>query len=138
MPLEISKALNYLYLGSHWFRSSLRILFSDLLVRRIFIIAFAANILSWIATFLLARSIKQELAVLHYNVVFGIDLIGPAYRLYIIPAVGLAVIAFNMLFASSVSGLRERALSVMIASITAIACVLTLLSLYFVYFVNFS
>ncbi len=138
MPLEISKALNYLYLGSHWFRSSLRILFSDLLVRRIFIVASAANLLSWLAAFLLARSINQELAVLHYNVVFGVDLIGPAYRLYSIPAVGLAIVAFNLLFASSVSGLHERSLLVMIASLTAIASVLTLLSLYFVYFVNFS
>lgn len=138
MPLEISKALNYLYLGSHWFRSSLRLLFSDYIVRRIFIVAGAVNLLAWLAAFLLARSIGDSLAVLHYNVVFGIDLIGPAFHLYAIPLIALAIIVINILFAASMSGLRDRAISVIIAAASALSNIIALSALYFAYFVNFS
>ncbi len=86
----------------------------------------------------MARSIGDNLAVLHYNVVFGIDLIGPAFHLYAIPGIGTAIIAINILFAASLSGLRDRAISVIIATASALSNTIAISALYFAYFVNFS
>lgn len=39
--------------------------------------------------------------ILHYNIYFGQDLLGPRYLLFQIPLLGLAVLGVNLLLASS-------------------------------------
>lgn len=41
---------------------------------------------------------------LHYNVYLGIDRFGPWYSIFILPAIGLVFMLFNIMLASSFSG----------------------------------
>lgn len=54
------------------------------------------QILAWVGASYIFRHLSAEVAVLHYNVDFGIDLIGPPIRLYWLPALGLSVALFNL------------------------------------------
>jgi|SaaInlStandDraft_4_1057021.scaffolds.fasta_scaffold128846_1 hypothetical protein len=60
------------------------------------LISIFLNLGIWIA---LHTSIKPSLepVYLHYNIYFGIDLIGEWYRIYIIPLTGLIIILVNYL-----------------------------------------
>jgi hypothetical protein len=55
------------------------------------------QLLAWAGASYIFRHLSSEVAVLHYNVDFGIDLIGPPARLYWLPALGLAVALLNLL-----------------------------------------
>ena len=57
---------------------------------------------------------KQESVVLHYNIYFGIDLIGGWYRVFNLAYVGLAIFLFNLLIGGFVY-LREKVLTIFLA-----------------------
>ncbi len=52
------------------------------------------NAANW---FLIVRKVgpTEELVYLHYNIYFGVDLIGRWYQLYIMPFIGTLIIALN-------------------------------------------
>lgn len=60
------------------------------------LIVLGLNLLNWLVSFLLFRSLGNDWTVLHYNVDFGIDLIGHRGELFINPTLGLILILLNL------------------------------------------
>lgn len=55
------------------------------------------NSLNWIAAYAINKNVSQNLIVLHYNIDFGVNLIGGAKRVYLIPLLGLIIILINFI-----------------------------------------
>lgn len=73
-------------------------MFDNLLVRGMLVIGCAANLGIWAAVALAIRP-QDNPIFLHYNIYFGVDLIGPWYQMYALPAVGLVSLVINVLVA---------------------------------------
>lgn len=73
-------------------------LLSHLYIRIYLIALICINLLIWLLSYIInIQHIDQELIILHYNVNFGVNLIGSAKRIYIAPILGL-IIAVNNFF----------------------------------------
>lgn len=59
-------------------------------------VSLALNIGSWV-WLLWQIGPREELIFLHYNILFGVDLIGPWYRILFIPIFGFGIILANTL-----------------------------------------
>ncbi len=138
MNIGFSKFLAFLYTGRQRVKSAFRVLWSDRPALVFSILALFFNALSWSVAVLLQRSIGDESAILHYNVVFGIDLIGSAVRFYLTPLLGLGIVIINLLWGAWMSSQRNRLLSMVLVIFAAIVNFFCLLALYFMYLVNFS
>lgn len=57
----------------------------------------AFNSALWLFSWLFYRQVKEDVIILHYNVDFGVDLIGRPDRIFMIPALGSFVLVFNFL-----------------------------------------
>lgn len=69
---------------------------------------------------------QDGLLFVHYNIYFGVDLVGPWYRLYTIPAAGLVVLLVNFFLARTLHR-KSPILSRLLLAITAYAELLILL-----------
>jgi hypothetical protein len=71
--------------------------FGLLFVKIYLAILILQNISLWVFVWLFSRQIGSSLAILHFNVDFGIDLVGDARKLMTIPLLGLFITLFNFL-----------------------------------------
>lgn len=133
-----SKLLSYFYIGLNWVKLALKTLLADKLSAVLLIILLATNLFSWIGAYSLNRIIGTDLAVLHYNVVFGIDLVGDASRLYLIPLLGLGVLLVNFFLGAILKNNRDRVIATMLLSVALLVNIFCLLALYLSYIINFS
>lgn len=78
-------------------RKGITNIFSFLFIRIYLVILFILNLLIWLFTYLFFTKVSQNLIILHYNVDFGVDLIGGVKNIFIIPCLGLFVIIFNLI-----------------------------------------
>lgn len=84
------------------------------------------NLLLWI--FLIYRIRPQEQPIfLHYNIYFGIDLIGEWYRIYLIPALGSVIIFINLLISSIIYN-KERIIAFFLLSAMTLAQILLIVA----------
>lgn len=94
--LYLTKVYNYLFLAKQKvfgiFGEALRFFH----VRIYLVLLLAGNLVLWLATYYINVSVSQSLVVLHYNVDFGIDLIGEVKKVFIIPAFSLIIIFVNI------------------------------------------
>ena len=58
-------------------------------VRTLLIMGLIFNALNWLGSWFIYRNLAQDSTVLHYNVNFGIDLIGSRAEIFINPLLGL-------------------------------------------------
>ena len=72
-------------------------LFSFFYFRFYLIVNLGLNFLIWLFVFIINANTSQRLIKLHYNVDFGVDLIGEVGRLFIIPLLGLIIIFINII-----------------------------------------
>lgn len=72
-------------------------IFNFFYIRLYFIIIFSLNIFLWLLVYSININFSRELIVLHYNVDFGVDMIGPVNNLYIIPLAHLIILIINIL-----------------------------------------
>lgn len=89
--------LNYLYLSRDQLVQIVLYLVGFMFVRMYLLFLFALNIINWLLAFYVNNNVSQNLVVLHYNVDLGVNLIGNARDIYIIPTLGLAFIVVNFL-----------------------------------------
>lgn len=134
----VSKALNYMYIGLDWTKLALKTLLADKLSAILLIITLLINVLTWVASYFLNNIIATDLAVLHYNVVFGIDLVGDASQLYFTPFIALVILIVNILLAAFLKNKRDKLISAMLLSIALVVNIFCLAALYFSYIINFS
>jgi len=89
------KLLNYLHLRRQTLGEMLLDLLSFFYVRIYLMIVFGLNLLNWLVAFIINKNVSQDLVFLHYNVTFGVNLIGSVKKVYIIPLLGLVIILIN-------------------------------------------
>ena len=94
MP-DLSKFYENFYLLRQKFFGALSYLSGYFFIRLYFIVLLGLNLLIWLAAYFINASVSQDLVVLHYNIDFGVDLIGSVKRVYIIPLLGLIIILIN-------------------------------------------
>ena len=101
-------------------------------------VALGLNLLNWLASFFLYRSLGDELTVLHYNVDFGIDLIGHRIQLFINPALGLSLIILNLVMLLFFARQKHfKFVSYLLWSTAILANLFLLLGVLAVYLINF-
>lgn len=77
---------------------------SGLVSARVFTLAnLLGNAAIWYIVYEINRTAKQDLMVLHYNVMFGINSIGSVKNLYLIPAIALVIVIINFLLLPAVN-----------------------------------
>jgi len=93
--LDLSKFYEYFYSARRKFSDGFSYLLSFFFIRLYFIILLGFNLFVWLVVYLININVSQDLVILHYNIDFGVDLIGGVKGLYIIPTLSLIVILIN-------------------------------------------
>ncbi len=119
----LNKILNIFRRKERFFRNKMLV--------KLFLIGFLVNITIWV--FLFIRFKPQEAPIfLHYNIYFGVDLIGEWYHIFIyLPAIGLISNFINLLI-SYILYSRERILSYTIGGFNIFIQIIFLLSSYLI------
>jgi len=55
------------------------------------------QLLAWFQAWFIYHNLSGDILVLHYNVDFGIDLVGDPVRIYFFPAISLAIFLLNFI-----------------------------------------
>ncbi len=138
MKLAFSKVLHYIYLGAGRYRTAM----ADFFLRKSTIIylslGFLFNLCTWFLAIVLVRSLSDNLAITHYNIIFGIDRIGAASELYKIPVSGLAIMVINFLLAALLVRKNESMPGHQLLLLGVIINLWALIAIYLLYSVNFS
>ena len=91
------KFLNYFNLNNSILLDGVFNLLNFIYVRIYLAVLISVNFLNWMVAIFINRNVSQELVFLHYNVNFGVDLIGNAARVYVIPLLGVIIILINFI-----------------------------------------
>lgn len=94
--ISLSKLLNNFHLGRQGFAETAVNLSGFFYIRIYLIINIGINLLSWLFAYIININVSQELVVLHYNIDFGVNLIGNVKQIYIIPFLGLIIVIVNV------------------------------------------
>ncbi len=94
---NLSKIYNNTCLFSQKFRDIFLNIFSFLYIRIYLILLLGFNAFIWFTAYYININVSQDLVILHYNVNFGVDLIGNVNKIYIIPLLGLIIIILNFI-----------------------------------------
>ena len=97
MVINWHKTLNFLYVGRAKLAEAALYLIGLSFVRVYLSLLAALNILNWLLAYYVNKNVSQNLVVLHYNVDLGVNLIGQARDIYIIPTLGLSFMVINFL-----------------------------------------
>jgi len=112
--------------------------FSPLFNKIYLIILFVLNIFLWLGSFYIDSIIEKNIIALHYNVDFGINLIGETKNIYIIPVVGLLVIFINSILYINLSRNKDKKIIFHVLFATSLFVNIILLSaITSVYLINF-
>ncbi len=120
-----SKLLNYIYLGREKLSAIISDLSSFFYIKVYFFVILGLNLLNWLAAYFINSKASQDLVVLHYNIDFGVNLIGNVKEVYVIPLLGLCVFLINFVLLSFVY--RQNKFTVHLLSAGAILVNLFLL-----------
>jgi hypothetical protein len=93
--ITFAKIIDFYYFQKKSIVHILLVLVKPLYAKIFIAISILGNALNWGFVYLISKNITGERAILHYNVDFGINLIGDEKQLYIIPLIGLLVIIIN-------------------------------------------
>ena len=108
----------------------------DKIVRIISIIFLGVNLSIWLIAYLLFYYLKAEREIaLHYNIYFGIDLIGSRWQLFYLPIVGAIIIIFNILIALLTYNKNQFIIKVLAVS-TLLVQLFILLSIISIAYIN--
>jgi hypothetical protein len=55
------------------------------------------NLLNWLSAYVININVSRDLVVLHYNVDFGVNLIGNVRQIYTLPLLGLIIFLVNFI-----------------------------------------
>ena len=102
------------------------------------LVLFLLNIFLWLFAYSIFIKSNQDLMFLHSNVDFGVDLIGEAKRIFVIPILGLVIFLVNLIISSSLIKLKDfRFLSHLLLGSAIMAHVFLMVSLASIYLINF-
>jgi len=132
----LTKFLGYFNFKKAGWKDILASFFKLSFVKIFLIFTILCNLLLWLLSWLVVVNINQELSILHYNIIFGIDYIGNPYSIFWLPAFGLAIALVNIL-GSLWFFKREKLLAQMLMLSTLVFHIFLGLSLYSIYLINF-
>lgn len=136
--MDISKIYEIIYQTRKEAKQSFYFLFNHLYIRVYFYINIVFNIFLWLLVYTMRMNMSQELVVLHYNIDFGVDLVGESKRFYAIPWLSLAVFSVNFLLVSFLIKYRHfKFVSHILFFTSLFVNIFLLISLSFIYLVNF-
>jgi hypothetical protein len=92
---DATKIFDYLYSAEEAVFGYLTNYFKHFHIKMYMLFLLLSNLLLWFFVNYITRHVSQDLVALHYNVDFGVNLIGSAKQLYVIPLIGLVIIAIN-------------------------------------------
>ncbi|OGY83771.1 MAG: hypothetical protein A3F54_05325 [Candidatus Kerfeldbacteria bacterium RIFCSPHIGHO2_12_FULL_48_17] len=96
--------------------------------------ALVLNLLLW-AFFVYKFPPQEEPLVLHYNIYFGIDLIGPWWQIFFLPATGAVIWLVNILLAAFFYS-RDRFLAAILVSTSLLIQIILTVSAVFITLIN--
>jgi len=105
--LYFSKVYNYLADFKLGFKKSWEAVFSPRIFKIYLLAILGIQLLGWYISIYVFRNLSGELLILHYNVDFGTDLIGPPSRVFSGPLFGLFVLFANTIFALLLNRRRQ-------------------------------
>lgn len=96
------------------------------------------NLLNWALLFLLYRRLGGGLAVLHYNIDFGIDLIGASWKIFIGALMGSIFLLFDFFFLLFlIKNKNFKFFAQLLLSFLLVALFLLLAGTFAIYLINF-
>lgn len=106
---------------------------------RFYVLAIAAlQAMAWWQAASIFRGLTGNLLVLHYNVDFGIDLVGDPSQIFRFPLYGLAIFLLNFILVAALSGHKDwRIFAHLLFSAALIFALFLNLALLFIYLINF-
>ncbi len=93
-------------------------------------------LLNWLFVYVINIKVSQDLVVLHYNVDFGVNLIGSVKRVYIIPLTGLIVFVINFVLASFANK-QDKFFTHLLLGAATLVNLFLLMAVSSVYLINF-
>lgn len=138
-----SKIVDYFYLFSQRLLEVISDVFGIFYIRFSFIIIVGINSFSWLIAYITKVSASENLAILHYNVDFGVNLVGRINQIYNIPFLGLMIILITFFLVTILnrSDRRFKEDSLFPSYVLLIAAFLSnfflLLATAFIYLINF-
>jgi hypothetical protein len=101
-------------------------------------IIFVLNIANWYFAYLINRTFKGDLIILHYNVNFGVDLIGNSNKIFITPLLGLIIVLINVfLLANFLKSGHFKFIAHFLLGAAILVNLFLLASLALIYLINF-
>lgn len=92
------------------------------------------NVILWLWLFWQTKDFSGHIA-LHYNIYFGIDLLGPWFNLFYLPIIGLVIFLINLTI-GALSFEREKMLGYFLVGGATLNQILLLLAAFFIVFIN--
>lgn len=129
------------FLGKFLFKSqgatkTLSDYFSVTTIRAYWIVTLFLNASLWTFTWLMIKKLPQELAILHYNIIFGVDSLGAPTELYWLPFWALVLFLANGII-SIWFYKRERFLLNLLLGSSIFINLIFGLALYSIYLINY-
>lgn len=97
MEINWLKLLNIIHFGRLNGQEMILNFLSFFYARVYLAVLLGLNLLNWFAAYAINKNVSQNLIVLHYNIDFGVNLIGGAKKIYLIPLLGLIIILINFI-----------------------------------------
>ncbi|MFH0951134.1 MAG: hypothetical protein V1765_01535 [bacterium] len=132
----LTKFLGYFNFKKVGWKDILASFFKLFFVKIFLIFILLCNLLLWLLSWLVVVNINQELSILHYNIIFGIDYIGNPHSIFWLPALGLIIALVNIIISLWLFQ-REKLLAQMLMLSTLVFHIFLGLSLYSIYLINF-
>lgn len=99
-----------------------------------FVLAFLLNLAGWILPYFLIKP-QAEPIILHYNIYFGVDLIGEWYRIFFLPAIATVLLLINIAL-GAMNYRKDATISKIFFGGTVIIQLLALISTYLLTSIN--
>jgi hypothetical protein len=104
-------------------------------VKAYWLAAFILNLLLWAFAWLIVSRLHSDLVILHYNVILGVDNLGPPSHVFILPAIALGLFLLNNLLA--IHNRHDKVLLNLFLVSSIFMQLVFALGLYSVYLVNY-
>ena len=137
MKIDWLKINDYFYFTSKNIMEICRYLLDFFYIRIYLIIILILNILNWLFVYYInSLATSQNLAILHYNVNMGVNLIGDISKIYTISCIGLLFTLFNLILLLNTYKESKFIIHLLLASSIVVNLIL-LMSVATLYLINF-
>ena len=110
--------------------------FHGALVQWVVIGALVLNAANWLAIAFFIRPVDFPI-ILHYNVYFGVDVIGRWQQVYFLPAIGLFILLINSILGFLFYGQKERIVAYLLLLATFIVQIIITIAVASVLLINY-